>query len=214
MTSTGCEGPAALTALPSSLSMARTRPYAVPATIVSCTRSVPFCTRTVAIGPLPRSSRASRYPLARGFSGSAADAARRISAQRDCTVSSSFSRLSAQRRNMTPFGGSSSSFKKAFCAARFIVSASGKMYTLPFASFGSTAAVAADAARLCAAALAERCRRHFPRPVPRRRGVAGEDIGMHHLIYHNNSVYHRYFSFDKRLRIEYYGKKQSGTKEG
>ena len=61
------------------------------------------------------------------ITGAPPDDERRTSPQRDCTVSSSFSRLSAQRRNITPLGGSSSSFRKAFCAARFILSASGKI---------------------------------------------------------------------------------------
>ena len=74
------------------------------------------------------------------------------------------------------------------------------------------AAVAASAAGLCAAALAERRRRHFPRARARRGGVAGDYIGVHHL-FHIDSVYHTHFWFDKRLRIEYYGKKQHGEGE-
>ena len=74
------------------------------------------------------------------------------------------------------------------------------------------AAMPAGAAGLCAAALAERRRRHFTRPDARRGGVAGDYIGVHHL-FHIDSVYHTHFWFDKRLRIEYYGKKQHGEGE-
>jgi hypothetical protein len=52
-------GLASCTFSPRSLSMARTRPKASPATIESPTRRVPRWTRTVATGPRPLSSRAS-----------------------------------------------------------------------------------------------------------------------------------------------------------
>jgi hypothetical protein len=64
-TSTGIEGPASLTLWPASLSMARTRPYSRPLSIISPLRSVPLCTSTVATGPRPLSSRDSiTTPLA------------------------------------------------------------------------------------------------------------------------------------------------------
>ena len=68
MISTGTEGPAFLTVLPLSSVIARTRPTAVPAMTISPEFSVPFCTRTVATGPRPLSSLASRTsPFARRF---------------------------------------------------------------------------------------------------------------------------------------------------
>ena len=54
MTSTGIEGPAFLTCLPLSSISARTLPNVPPATTMSPTRSVPFCTSTVATAPRPR----------------------------------------------------------------------------------------------------------------------------------------------------------------
>ena len=57
--STGVDGGAVLTRLPLSFTIARTLPTAVPAITKSPTLSVPFCTRTVATGPLPLSISAS-----------------------------------------------------------------------------------------------------------------------------------------------------------
>ena len=63
--STGTEGPASCTRRPLSSIMERTRPTVVPATIVSPECRVPFCTSTVAMGPMPLSSLASiTVPLA------------------------------------------------------------------------------------------------------------------------------------------------------
>ena len=57
-----------MTRLPLSSIIALTLPCAEPAAIASPTRSVPFCTSTVATGPLPLSSCASNTrPLARRF---------------------------------------------------------------------------------------------------------------------------------------------------
>ncbi len=58
-TETAIDGPAALTALPLSSNMARTRPIVVPERILSPVCSVPFCTMMFATGPLPLSSLAS-----------------------------------------------------------------------------------------------------------------------------------------------------------
>ena len=58
-TSTGRAGPASVTWLPFSSSIARTRPCAPPATIESPARRVPFCTSTVATAPRPLSRCAS-----------------------------------------------------------------------------------------------------------------------------------------------------------
>ena len=57
--STGTLGPASVTRRPLSSIMERTRPTVVPATITSPSRRVPFCTSTVAMGPMPLSSLAS-----------------------------------------------------------------------------------------------------------------------------------------------------------
>ena len=57
--STGVDGPAFLSRAPRSSTSARTRPGRAPATTVSPMASVPSCTRTVATGPRPLSSRAS-----------------------------------------------------------------------------------------------------------------------------------------------------------
>ena len=54
--STGRDGPASFSWRPLSSSIARTRPHSAPATTMSPCFSVPFCTRTVATGPRPRSS--------------------------------------------------------------------------------------------------------------------------------------------------------------
>ena len=68
MTSTGIEGPAFLTCLPLSSMSARTLPNVPPTTTMSPTRSVPFCTSTVATAPRPRSSADSMTtPVARRF---------------------------------------------------------------------------------------------------------------------------------------------------
>ncbi|CAB4554135.1 unannotated protein [freshwater metagenome] len=58
-TCTGLDGPATSTASPCSSNIARTRPYAPPATIASPTCNVPRCTKTVATGPRPLSKFAS-----------------------------------------------------------------------------------------------------------------------------------------------------------
>ena len=63
--STGTLGPASFTRRPRSSIMERTRPTVVPATMVSPAWRVPFCTSTVATGPMPLSRRASMtVPLA------------------------------------------------------------------------------------------------------------------------------------------------------
>ena len=68
MISTGIDGPAFLTCLPLSSMSARILPYAAPTTTTSPTRSVPFCTSTVATAPRPRSSADSMTtPVARRF---------------------------------------------------------------------------------------------------------------------------------------------------
>ena len=56
---TGVDGPALVTRLPSSFSRARTRPNVSPTTMMSPTLSVPVCTIAVATGPRPLSSWAS-----------------------------------------------------------------------------------------------------------------------------------------------------------
>ena len=88
MISTGTEGPASFTVLPLSSRITRTRPTAVPAIIVSPVRSVPVCTRTVAIGPLPLSILASMTTPFASLSGLALSS--RTSAVR-FTISSSSS---------------------------------------------------------------------------------------------------------------------------
>ena len=68
--STGMDGPASLVGLLFSSSIARTRPYALPASTTSPRLSVPLVTRMVAIGPLPLSSWASTtVPLAGASTG-------------------------------------------------------------------------------------------------------------------------------------------------
>ena len=63
--STGIEGPADCTGLPFSSSIARTRPYTAPVRAMSPRFRVPDCTKSVATGPRPLSSRASMTtPLA------------------------------------------------------------------------------------------------------------------------------------------------------
>ena len=71
---TGWLGPAVVTLLPAASLSARIFPYTFPTTTLSPTLSVPFWTRTVATGPLPRSSSKSmtvptarRLGLARGW---------------------------------------------------------------------------------------------------------------------------------------------------
>ena len=63
--STGTLGPASFTRRPLSSIIDRTRPTLVPATMISPVCRVPFCTSTVAMGPMPLSSLASTtVPLA------------------------------------------------------------------------------------------------------------------------------------------------------
>ena len=57
--STGVDGPAVLILFPLSSDIALTLPWLAPAAIFAPTFNVPFCTRTVATGPLPLSSLAS-----------------------------------------------------------------------------------------------------------------------------------------------------------
>src|SRR6478736_5807309 len=68
-TMTGRDGPACSTLLPCSSSMARTRPWPLPATIESPTLSVPDWTRTVATGPRPLSRCASMATPRASLSG-------------------------------------------------------------------------------------------------------------------------------------------------
>ena len=84
--STGVDGPASFTRRPLSSIMARILPKHAPAAMVSPTLKVPFCTRTVATGPLPLSSSASitrPLPLRLGlaFSSSTSAVRRTISSR-------------------------------------------------------------------------------------------------------------------------------------
>ena len=70
-TSTGVDGTASLTICPFSSNIARTLPYTAPAMKLSPTRSVPFCTSTVATLPRPLSILASSTVPIAGKLGSA-----------------------------------------------------------------------------------------------------------------------------------------------
>ena len=68
ITSTGTDGPASSSFLPRSFVITLTLPTVVPATTMSPVLNVPFCTRSVATGPLPLSSLASiTIPFAARF---------------------------------------------------------------------------------------------------------------------------------------------------
>ena len=89
--STGIEGPASATLLPLSSSIALTLPKEEPIEIESPMCKVPFCTRTVATGPLPLSRLASiTIPLASllGFALYSATSAVRSTISRSCSIPS------------------------------------------------------------------------------------------------------------------------------
>ena len=90
-TCTGVDGVASFMWLPFSSSMARTRPYEVPATMASPMRRVPCCTSTVATAPRPLSSRASTVAPRASISGFARRS--RSASAVSSTASSSLSTL-------------------------------------------------------------------------------------------------------------------------
>mmetsp|Transcript_16285 Transcript_16285/g.49376 ORF Transcript_16285/g.49376 Transcript_16285/m.49376 type:complete len:505 (-) Transcript_16285:542-2056(-) len=143
--STAVDGPDSLTSSLRSSCSLRTRPHCAPATTMSPTRSVPFCTSAVATAPWPSCCRASTTTPAAARSGLALRS--RISAC-SCTCSSSLSRpvratADTSADNTSPPNSSRTTSYSSSCVLTCDASAAGLSILLTATTIGTPAAFAA-----------------------------------------------------------------------